>query len=125
MSAVIDLPFAPPVDIVLNLPAPLSVNRTRKIDWRNYKKVTAWQRQADASFLMQKRGLPAPILGRYEIILTLRDGSQIDADNTAKQVIDSIRRFQLIRDDSPTYMRRLTIEFGDVEGCRVTVRAMA
>ena len=125
MTGPVDLPFAPPLDIILNLPTPLSVNRTRKIDWRNYKKVTAWQRQADAAFLMQKRGLAPPILGRYEIILTLADGSQIDADNVAKQVIDIAKRFQLVQDDSPTYMRRVVIEFGDVEGCRVTIRAMA
>ena len=121
----IDLPFAPPLDIVLDLPTPLSVNRTRKIDWKNYKKVTAWQRQADACFLMQKRTLASPITGRYEIILTLRDGSQTDADNTPKLVIDTLRRFRLVNDDNPTHMRKITIEFGDVEGCRVTMRAVA
>ena len=113
-----------PADIVLDLPAPLSVNRTRKIDWANHKKVKAWQRQADAHFLMQKRKLAPPILGRYEIILTLRDGSQTDADNTPKLVIDTLRRFRLVNDDDPTHMRRICIEFGDVEGCRVTVRAV-
>ena len=121
----IDLPFAPPLDIVLDLPEPLSVNRTRKIDWRNYKHVEAWQRQADANFLMQKRKLAPRIAGRYEIIITLRDGSTIDADNTPKLLIDTIRRFNLVNDDNPTFMRKVTIEFGDVEGCRVTVRPMA
>ena len=118
-------PFAVLPDIVLNLPAPLSVNRTRKIDWANHKKTTAWLRQADAHFLLQKRGLPPPILGRYEIILTLRDGSQIDADNCSKIAIDVIRRFRLVADDDPTHMRKVTIEFGDVVGCRVIVRPMA
>ena len=113
------------LDIVLDLPNPLSVNRTRKIDWKNYKHVKAWQQQADASFLMQKRGLSPAIKGRYEIIITLREGSRIDADNTAKLIIDCVRRFNLVSDDDPAHMRKITIEFGNVEGCRVIVRAVA
>jgi len=117
-------PFALPPDIVLDLPAPLSVNRTRKIDWANHRRVKAWQREADGMFLMQKRGLPPAILGRYEIIITLQDGSQIDADNGIKGIIDSVRRFKLVTDDSPKFMRQVTIKFGAVEGCRVVVRPM-
>ena len=112
-------------DIVLDLPAPLSVNRTRRIDWKTYPKVKAWIRQADAHFLLQKRTLPPAIKGRYEIIITLRDGSAIDADNTPKLLIDTIRRFNLVSNDDPKHMRRVTIEFGDVEGCRVTIRPVS
>ena len=120
----IDVPFAPPIDIVLDLPLPLSVNKTRKIDWKSYKKTTAWLRQADAHFLMQKQRLPPPILGRFEITIMLREGCQRDADNCAKSAIDAMRRFRLISDDDPSHMRRVVIEFGDVEGCRVTIRSM-
>lgn len=115
-------PFAVPADIVLELPTPLSVNRTRRIDWENYKHVKAWLREADGMFLMQKRKLAPAIKGRYEIIITLQDGSAIDADNPVKILIDFVRRVKLVSDDSPAFMRRVTIEFGAVEGCRVTVR---
>ena len=115
-------PFAVPADIVLDLPTPLSVNRTRRIDWKSYPKVKAWIREADGMFLMQKRKLAPSIKGRYEIIITLRDGSAIDADNPVKILIDFVRRVKLVSDDSPAFMRRVTIEFGAVEGCRVTVR---
>ena len=117
-----DPPFAAPPDIVLELPAPLSVNRTRRIDWKAYPKVKAWIKQADALFLMQKRKLAPAIKGRYEIIITLRDGSAIDADNTLKVLCDFVHRVNLVSDDSPAFMRRVTIEFGTVDGCRVTVR---
>ena len=110
--------------IVIDLPAPLSVNRTRRIDWRAKKRIDAWQKNADAHFLLQKRNLPAPIVGRFEILITLRDGSQTDADNAIKGVIDAVRRFRLVSDDDPKHMRRVVIEFGDVEGCRVTVRPL-
>ncbi len=111
--------------IVVDLPAPISVNRSRRIDWSTYPKVKEWQRQADNLFLVQKRGLPPPIAGKYEITLTLKDGSKIDADNTVKLLIDTVRRFRLVTDDSPEFMRRVVIEFGEVkEGCRVTVKPM-
>ena len=116
-------PFACPPDIVLDLPAPLSVNRTRRIDWASKRRLAQWQRSADYAYLLKKQELNLrPITGRFEIIITLRDGSRIDADNTAKHVIDALRRFRLIPDDNPKHMRRVTIEFGDVEGCRATVR---
>ena len=109
-------------EIIITLPAPLSVNRTRRIDWVNYKHVKEWQRQADALFLTQKRGLK-PILGQHEVIITLRDGSRCDQDNVLKLLIDSLRRFGLVTDDSPRYLRQVTVRFGNVEGCAVTVRS--
>ena len=49
----------------------------------------------------------------------------MDPDNGIKAVCDALRRFNLITDNSPKYMRKIIIEFGDVEGCRVTVRSYA
>jgi hypothetical protein len=43
--------------IVLDLPAPLSVNRTRRIDYRSMPAPKAWRDKADALFLVQKRKL--------------------------------------------------------------------
>lgn len=111
-----------PTDIVLDLPAPLSVNRTRRIDWRYKQLIDAWTRDADAHFLLQKRKMAPVITGQFEIIITLKDGSRIDADNTLKICVDAVRRFGLVPDDSPQFMRRVIIEFGEVEGCRVTIR---
>jgi hypothetical protein len=42
-----DPPFAVAPNIVLDLPPPLSVNRTRKVDWIGRRKFTAWQNVAD------------------------------------------------------------------------------
>jgi hypothetical protein len=109
-------------EIVLSLPAPISVNRTRRIDWRAHRTVSTWQSSADGWFLSQKRSLPPAIVGPYELTLTLAEGSRIDADNACKLVIDAVRRFRLVTDDNPKHMRRLVVEFGDVTGCRVTLR---
>jgi len=109
--------------IVLDLPEPLSVNRTRRIDWRSHKRIKDWQREANGYFLTQKRSLAPPIEGQYELTIVLREGSRLDLDNGLKLLIDSLRRFNLVTDDSPKYFRKLVVEFGDVEGCRVTVRS--
>jgi Holliday junction resolvase RusA-like endonuclease len=119
-----DAPFTVPPDIVLDLPSPLSVNRTRKIDWTAYAKTREWVARADAMFLAVKRKLPPPIRGRYEIFITLKEG-RIDADNAVKLLVDTVRRFGLVEDDDPKHLRRLTVEFGPVEGSRVTIRPMA
>ena len=106
------------------MPEPKSATRTG-LSSASGDEVRAWLKNADAHFLMQKRRLPPAITGRYEIILTLRDGSAIDADNTVKIAIDAARRYRLVTDDSPEFMRRVVVEFGDVEGCRLTVRPTA
>lgn len=108
--------------IVLDLPKPLSVNRTRRIDWRAKPAIDRWIRSADA-LVMSRGRLPKRISGPYEAIITLPIGSAIDGDNTPKHVIDYARRLELVDNDDPKRMRRLTIEFGDApEGCRLTLR---
>jgi hypothetical protein len=119
-----DPPFAVPPDIVLDLPAPLSVNRTRKVDWSARPKINAWMRDAEGMFYEQKSRIPPPIKGRYEVFITLKQG-RLDADNGIKIIIDTIRLLGLVEDDNPKHLRRLTVEFGSVEGCRVTIRPVA
>jgi hypothetical protein len=111
--------------IELELPAPLSVNRTRKIDWREKKKADEWQRRADALFLTQKRGLAGKaIQGRFEASIVLGEDCRLDLDNAAKALIDMAKRFGLVVDDGPKYMRRVTLEFGEVPkgSCRLILR---
>lgn len=108
--------------IILDLPKPLSVNRTRRIDWRAKPAIDRWVKSADA-LVMSRGRLPKRISGPFEAIITLPIGSALDADNTPKMVVDYARRLELIDNDDPTHMRRLTIEFGDApEGCRLALR---
>jgi Holliday junction resolvase RusA-like endonuclease len=111
--------------IILDLPAPISVNETRRINWRAKAKIDAWTRDADAHFLLRKRKCGPAILGQFEITITLPDGSQTDADNAVKGIIDAVRRFRLVPDDNPKFMRRVVIEFGEAPtGCRVMIRPL-
>jgi hypothetical protein len=53
-----------------------------------------WRRQADALFLVQKRGL-GKITGPFECTLIISEG-RADLDNHAKQAIDFARDMQVI-----------------------------
>jgi Holliday junction resolvase RusA-like endonuclease len=108
--------------IILDLPAPLSVNRTRRIDWAAKPHIGRWIKAADALVMSQGR-LPPCIRGRFSVTVTMPEHGSLDLDNSPKQVIDYLRRLELIENDSPRYMRRVLLEFGDApEGCRVTVQ---
>jgi Holliday junction resolvase RusA-like endonuclease len=123
-----DPPFAVPPDVVLDLPAPPSVNRTRRVDWKGKKQITAFTNVADAYVLAAKGRSNSPLrlvkIPRFELIITLSENhTKIDLDNGLKALIDYLRRIGLIEDDSPKHMRRLVVEWGRAPfGCRVTVK---
>ena len=125
-SNLMDAPFWPPEDLVVDLPTPLSTNRTRRIDWRSMKSRAEWKKLADAMLLEQWRRLKGKeIKGRFEAIITLPHNYRADIDNSAKGVLDFLTTIKLIPDDSPKYLRRLTVELGDIpSGCRVILRGM-
>ena len=107
--------------MILDLPAPLSVNRTRRLDRAALPRIEAWVRAADRLVMSQGR-LPKRISGPFSAVLTFPEGHAVDLDNSPKLVIDYLRRLELIDNDDPKHMRRLTLEFGRApEGCRVTI----
>jgi Holliday junction resolvase RusA-like endonuclease len=111
--------------IVLDLPAPLSVNRTRRIDWAAKPKIGRWIKAADVLVMSQGK-LPRPIDGPFQITLTFPETSKLDLDNSIKGSIDYLRRLRLIADDDPMNMRRVVIEFGEApSGCRVKIQSFS
>ena len=126
-----DPPFAVPTDAILDLPAPPSVNRTRRIDFSSLRAVNAWKNVADAYVLAAKGRAVRPLrlvkISRFELHIVMSEHhSKIDLDNGLKALIDYLRKIELIEDDSPKHMRRLVVEFGLAPmGCRVTVRPCA
>lgn len=125
-----DPPFACPPDIVLDLPAPPSVNRTRRVDWKGRRQIEAFANVADAYVMAAKGRANSPLriekIPRFELLITLSEShTRIDLDNGLKALIDYLRRIEVIEDDSPKHMRRLTIEWGRApHGCRVTIKPL-
>ncbi len=124
----LDAPFLAPIETILNLPRPPSVNRTRKVDWKAHKAHKAWILQADMQVLIEgglRRLNKMP--GKFEATLILDEHTcNLDLDNACKAVIDYARRLELIIDDDKRHMRRLTIEWGHAAyGCRLILRSVA
>lgn len=125
-----DPPFAVAADIVVDLPVPPSVNRTRRIDWTAKRSVEAWKNVCDSYVMAAKARKISPLklvtIEKFELIVTLSEQhTKIDLDNGIKALIDYLRRINLIKDDSKACMRRLVVEWGNAPfGCRVTVRSL-
>jgi len=128
MYALADLPAQ---DVVmLDLPPPLSVNRTRRVDWTAQPKLRAWKEQADRFVMAAKRSPNPPRFDRLErfvvTIILSEDHCELDADNGIKSVIDYLRRIEIIANDSKKNMRGLHVIWGHAPaGMRVIVRACA
>src|SRR5437868_8210083 len=104
-----DPPFAVAPDIVLDLPIPPSVNRTRRIDWKSVRTMTAWSNVANAYVLAAKGRTISPLklsrVSRFELLIVLCEHkAKIDLDNGLKALIDYLRKIELIEDDSPKHM---------------------
>ncbi len=107
--------------MILDLPRPLSVNRTRRIDWSAKPAIRRWISSADALVMSQGK-LPNRISGRFEANLIFPETHALDLDNSPKMVLDYLRRLELIDNDDPRHMRRVVLEFGKApEGCRAVV----
>lgn len=125
-----DAPFHVPVDIIIDLPTPPSVNRIWRANRAGKNKVSispeykSWIRSADALALStgQFRGLKT-IVGPFEARIVFKRVPG-DLDNRVKGVLDWLQSRSVVVNDK--YCERLTLEWGDAPtGCRVTVRACA
>lgn len=118
-------PFAVPerAPIVLDLPVPVSVNRTRRVNYAGMPAKRTWMQEADCLVMAAGR-LPTAIVGPFELTVTMNEKSwRIDPDNGLKELIDFCRRLNLIENDSPRFVRKITMEWGEApEGCRVTIK---
>lgn len=126
-----DPPFACPPDVVLDLPCPPSVNRTRRVNWAAKRETDAWRNVANAYVLAAKGRAVNPLrmskVKRFELVITLSEHhTKIDLDNGLKALIDYLRYIEIIEDDSYKHMRKLTVQWGLApHGCRVAVRPCA
>lgn len=126
-----DIPFSLPPDaaeITLDIPVPVSVNSTRRVDYRGNRKYQAWKKQAGLHLIAngQYRIARKTHINQYELTITLdEEQCKFDLDNCAKAAIDFLVSLEIIKDDSPKYLRRLIIKWGCApDGCRVRVRSI-
>lgn len=127
-------PFALGDDVMLDLPVPPSVNKTRRYDMASTKLVCAWKDRAEPMVLAAKTSAINPLrlsrIKRFEVaIIVSEDHTEMDLDNGIKTLIDYLKTIGVIRDDAKKNMRGLTVIWGSStdapEGCRVFVRPCA
>ena len=75
-----DPPFAVAPDMILALPAPPSVNRTRKLDFSSLRVINAWKNVANAYVLAAKQRKNSPLklakIPRFELHIVMSDRSR-------------------------------------------------
>lgn len=110
--------------LTLHLPPPVSVNKHRRIDWRNRSAYIAWREWAGKLF-MEQGGLRfnPPIKGRYAAIVTIDPHhTKCDLDNTVKAAIDFLVTMGVVEGDGPMHMREITVKWGPTKhGTTVSV----
>lgn len=113
-------------DIVLELPPPVSVNKTRRVNWASRSAVNDWRLQADRFVTVAKsRGeVRFDRLPRFELHIVMSEHhTNIDLDNGLKILIDYLHQREIVLNDARANLRKLTVEWGHAPtGCQVTVR---
>ncbi len=113
--------------ILLDLPVPPSVNRTRRIDRAGQKLIRNWERSSDTGLMASGQFKRSKrIDGPFELTVVLNELlCKRDPDNILKSALDYLCRLELITDDSLEYARDIRIVVGDApQGCRLIVKAM-
>lgn len=126
-----DPPFACPPDpliggMTIDLPPPVSVNESRRVDWKGQRKVAAWKDMADRFLLAAKarKEVRFDKIPRFELLITLsEDHVDLDADNGLKCLIDYLHLRDIVANDGKKNMRRLVVEWGHAPaGVRITIK---
>jgi Holliday junction resolvase RusA-like endonuclease len=58
---------------------------------------------------------------RCNVTIDLDDKRNGDADNRAKPVLDLLVKYEIIKNDSKKYVKRVSIGWEPIEGCRVRI----
>lgn len=111
--------------MTIDLPPPISVNKSRKIDWRGQKEVSEWVDQADRFLLVAKsrKEVRFDKIERFELRIVLsEDHVKIDADNGVKLLIDYLRHRDVLANDAKKNLRKFSVEWGYAPaGVRITI----
>lgn len=115
--------------ITIALPYPPATNNLfrnapgkGRVPTERYK---TWRRVAETEIMAQRVQWPEKKLaGPVAAIITLqrKDNRKRDLDNLCKAPLDTLTRMGVLADDSQVHC--LTVQWGEVEGCRVELWAM-
>lgn len=111
--------------IAYQLPLPPSTNRIwRKSRNRVHRSAeyVSWVRGADSNLMAQGLRQHA---GPANIRIVISNTARGDIDNRCKAVLDFLVHHGIIEDDSKRIVRKILMEWGPIDGCRVEITAAA
>lgn len=126
-----DPPFGCPLDVILDIPVPLSVNHTRRENKAARGDVEKWLTTADATLMAsgqfrtaRKQRKPDQPCEIRIILCPVK--CKLDPDNPIKNAVDYLRRIEMLKNDTGKFVRRLVVEWGKApEGCRIVISESA
>lgn len=104
------LPFPPSVNAMYSNVA--GRGRVPTDDYKKWKNNAGWELQAQRI---------KPVAGQVEIKIDLDQSRRGDADNRTKAVLDLLVTHGVIKNDSKKFVRRVSIGWEAVTGCRVSI----
>jgi Holliday junction resolvase RusA-like endonuclease len=115
-----------PTPIELRLPFPPSVNGLyfNPENWRGRVKTPEYEDWRDQAGWELKSQHPRKMNVRCNVTIDLDDKRNGDADNRAKPVLDLLVKYEIIKNDSKKYVKRVSIGWEPIEGCRVRIEAV-
>lgn len=130
-SSFVDRPFGCPLDTVLDIPVPPSVNKIRKLNKAALKEHEAWIVHTDKTLMGSGQYRAAKRTRKPEApceikIILCKNQCKLDPDNPVKAAIDYLRRIELIKNDTGAFVRRIVVEWGEApKGCRIVISEAA
>jgi Holliday junction resolvase RusA-like endonuclease len=128
LPSTLDAPFLMPLECMIELPTPPTVNSVRRQHGPGSRVRDKWFVQADmavmaAGGIRKLTKMPA----RCEVTIVVDESARIDLDGVTKYLIDWARRLGLIVNDDKRFVRRVVLEWGPVgKGrCRLILRSVA
>ena len=111
----------------IRLPFPVSVNDMYANNKRGsgrgrYPTKEYEQWRADATIMLYQQKV-RPMLGRCTIHIDLDDRRQGDCDNRVKPILDALVKHGILGGDSKKYVRRVSVGWEKIDGCRVALEA--
>jgi Holliday junction resolvase RusA-like endonuclease len=114
-----------PAPIELRLPFPPSVNELyfNPKNWRGRVSTSEYLDWQDRAGWELKSQRPRRMKDRCVITIDLDDKRRGDAANREKAVVDLLVTHGVIEDDSKKHVKRVSIGWESIEGCRVRIEA--
>ena len=111
--------------VVISLPMPPTTNNLFAGNGRRRYRTAEYKAWAIEAGLELNRQGPFKTLGRVSILIEVGEPKtqrQMDLANREKAAIDLLVEHGIIEGDSQRYLRRITMEWADIDGIRLTIR---